>query len=178
MISLKNVPHGIAEIKETYDNPDVDGDGILDLGWAQKNLVVRPLPWPMRLSWNGETINRVQAHRLIVDSMLDALYEVGCELGMYELNPAIQDIKARKWDLWGGCFNWRNMRQYPVLSVHAFGAAVDICPALGRQGVTADAATYPQVYVQAFKKRGWIWGGDWRAPWLTDAMHFQACSGY
>ncbi len=180
MIQIKDPPDGKAEIIARYGNPDADGDMVLDAKWYADNLIVGNLPWPMRLSWTGETIKRVQAHRLVMDSLMDALYEVGKKFGLYEAGSGIgmDEVRRRNWDMWGGCFNFRRMRQYPALSVHSWGAAVDICPAIGRQGHREDIATFPQAYVNAFRSRGWDWGGAWGEQWLADAQHFQACTGY
>jgi hypothetical protein len=78
-------------------------------------------------------------------------------------------------DLFGGCFNFRFMCGAHNLSTHSWGIAVDYLPDRGRLGSREDAETYPQHVREAFVKRGFVWGGDWKTP---DAMHYQACMGY
>ena len=79
----------------------------------------------------------------------------------------------------GGTFNWRVSAGTKRLSVHAFGAAVDIN--VGRSHYWRDLAkeeTTPVAYknmipakiVEVFEKHGFIWGGWW---YHFDTMHFE-----
>lgn len=172
MISLSPVPRGIEQIRVTYGDPDADRNVTLDPEWFRANITTVEPPYPMRVSWNPDTVvNRIQCHKAVALSLLDAL-------------KAIRDFKGEAYlydhhyDYWGGCFNFRQMRGYPALSVHSWGCAVDVCPQLGRFGNLDDALTYPEFITMAFEVRGWRWGGRWRAPYSPDGMHFQACSGY
>jgi hypothetical protein len=91
-------------------------------------------------------------------------------------------------------FCWRNMTDGASLSYHAVGLAVDINPLYNpyvkRKVVKpAGAAAYldraksvkgliansQDIAVQAFKKRGWHWGGDWKT--LKDYHHFEKRGG-
>lgn len=172
MISLSPVPRGLAEIIDVYGNPDQNGDFILDPEWFRENIVKVTAPYPMRLSWRPETvIHEIQCHKSVAGSLLDALTEIRD----YKGEAYLYD---KHYDYWGGCFNFRQMRGYPALSVHSWGAAVDICPQIGRYGYVNDALAFPPIIVRAFEARGWSWGGRWRAPWVPDAMHFQAVFGY
>ena len=82
-------------------------------------------------------------------------------------------------------FNYRTIKGSKRLSAHAFGRAIDINPFNnpfvtkneirpkrafydpGKPGtLTADSPI-----VIALKKRGWIWGGDWRTS--KDYQHFE-----
>ena len=54
------------------------------------------------------------------------------------------------------------------LSTHAFGLAVDINP--GDNPYGESSTNIPPDFIQAMKRRGWVWGGDWAEP---DPMHFQ-----
>lgn len=82
-------------------------------------------------------------------------------------------------------FNYRRIENQDALSKHSYGLAIDINPRLNpyiRDGVTRPAgANYdPSVpgtitadgpVVEAFRKRGWVWGGRWRK--LKDWQHFE-----
>jgi hypothetical protein len=172
VISLLKVPHGLAEIVATYGDPDTNDDAQPDAQFERDQLIVVELPFPMVIPWRpADQVRRVKVHRLIAASLVDALQEVLEKVGLEEL-------QAMKWDRWGGCYCFRQMRGYPALSVHSWGCAVDICPDLGRFGHREDIATFPHSYVFAFASRGWDWGGSWPAKWGADAMHFQACTGY
>lgn len=147
-----------------YDNPDANGDGILDVEWATRNLQVFSLPFPLRLSWSPATvITRFQAHRLAGDRIIEALRRVSAARGYTYLRDS-------KLDRWGGCFNFRPVRGGQGLSSHAWGTAVDYCPDIGRLGSAEDARTYPRFIVEAFEAEGFTWGGLWARP---DAMHFE-----
>jgi hypothetical protein len=149
---------------DTYGNPDANNDGILDLEWTKANLQVFDLPFPMRLSWDTSTvIKRFQAHRLAGRYIFGALQAI---VGVKNLAY----LRENKLDYWGGCFNFRPMRNGRALSMHAWGIAVDINPQIGRYGSHPDADVYPQFIVKAFKDEGFIWGGDWDYP---DAMHME-----
>ena len=83
------------------------------------------------------------------------------------------------------CFNYRFVSGTKILSMHANGLAIDINPRQNpyikhntnspagssyRSGVTGTIEPHSDL-VKEFKKRGWIWGGDWRS--LKDYQHFE-----
>lgn len=78
-----------------------------------------------------------------------------------------------------GTFNWRRVAGAANLSVHSFGAAIDLNTehadywiwAGGKPGrVPAHANKYPLAIVEAFEREGFIWGGRW---YHYDTMHFE-----
>ena len=76
-------------------------------------------------------------------------------------------------------YNLRTVNGRQVLSLHAFGIAVDINPSANPScGVTAACRCYndlvtdmPREFVQAFRDAGFDWGGDWVDH--PDPMHFE-----
>jgi len=82
-------------------------------------------------------------------------------------------------------FNYRLVTGGKKLSMHAYGFAIDINPVQNpyRKGnivLPAQAVYDPNVpgtltpespVVKAFKRLGWVWGGDWKS--LKDYMHFE-----
>lgn len=79
----------------------------------------------------------------------------------------------------GGSFNWRTISGTKRLSSHSFGSAVDVNSQLGKYwkwlGVKPGKAVrydnaIPQEIVEAFERRGFIWGGKWHH---FDGMHFE-----
>jgi hypothetical protein len=150
---------------DRYGNPDANGDGILDPDWFRENIVVFEAPFPMVLSWRPKDMTRhFQAHRLAGGRIVSALSRIAAAHGL----PYLRDHKL---DRWGGCFNFRLIRGGDELSVHAWGAAVDWCPDIGRMGSAEDAATYPRFIVEAFEAEGFYWGGNWKVR--PDPMHFE-----
>lgn len=57
-------------------------------------------------------------------------------------------------------------------SNHAYGAAIDFDAE--HNGLNTGHGTMPQVVIDAFKRQGALWGGDYRGR--TDPMHFEFCS--
>jgi len=75
----------------------------------------------------------------------------------------------------GGTFTWRRIAGTDRLSVHSFGAAIDInvkYSAYWRwdKGPYRYRNQIPLVIVKAFERHGFIWGGKW---YHYDTMHFE-----
>ena len=78
-----------------------------------------------------------------------------------------------------GVFNWRRVAGQSNLSVHSFGAAVDLNTKFadywvwsgGKPGrVPVYKNKFPMEIVDIFEKHGFIWGGRW---YHYDTMHFE-----
>lgn len=78
-----------------------------------------------------------------------------------------------------GTFNWRPVAGTSQLSVHAFGAAIDISTAKSDYWrwskhppgkVSGVRAKIPEAIIAAFEEEGFIWGGNW---YHFDTMHFE-----
>lgn len=79
----------------------------------------------------------------------------------------------------GGSFNWRRISGTDRLSVHSYGAAIDLNAKLGgywqwagsKAGAVGDFENrIPLEVVQSFERYGFIWGGKWHH---YDGMHFE-----
>lgn len=186
-----------AEIKKMQDKLGVKPDGFWGpvsqarLRTHLTNLMPRPNPWPspdtgsLRLFYgqpgdesnlvsitppfpmfyDGKQVKTLRCHKKVADSLLRILKAIGksygSQLGIME---EAEDF--------GGCFNNRKKRGGSSLSVHAWGAAIDL---------DADDNTYrdtwptqadmPLEIMESFAREGWVSGG---AFWGYDAMHFQA----
>jgi hypothetical protein len=81
-----------------------------------------------------------------------------------------EKIAAYGMNLYGGAYNYRLKKGGSSLSVHSWGAAIDLDPEHNAFG--GHSRRMPIAVVNAFKAEGWIWGGDWHQP--ADPMHFQA----
>ena len=168
MVELKHIPKGLKEINKYYGNPDRDNNFELDPGWVQAHLTRFKLPFKMKLSWKNQYVTHILAHYLVGPSIIDALNEIKNFSGLIYL-------KENKFDEIGGVYNFRKMGNYPALSTHSWGIAIDINPHLGPYG---GISHMPDFIVNAFKKRGFNWGGDWPPKWASDAMHFAGNTGY
>ncbi|WP_457583362.1 M15 family metallopeptidase [Ensifer canadensis] len=78
-----------------------------------------------------------------------------------------------------GTFNWRKIAGARTLSVHSFGAAIDLNTGYadywrwagkGKSGAAPFRNRYPPEIVEVFEKHGFIWGGRW---YHFDTMHFE-----
>ena len=74
----------------------------------------------------------------------------------------------------GGTFKWRNIAGTSRLSVHSFGAAIDINVKYSAYWRWSKGKPYrnqiPAKIVQIFERHGFIWGGKW---YHYDTMHFE-----
>lgn len=160
MIKLPEVPYGRTAIELLYGDP-------YDPDFRSKHLATCTLPYFMVLSWMPDrAVQQITVHRLVLDSLQDALQEVVDLVGEEKLHEM-------SWDRWGGCYNIRPKTHGKEPSTHSWGISIDLNPHLGPYGRPAPG--YPKVFIVAFESRGWIWGGRWRTP---DPMHFQAARGY
>jgi len=174
------------EFLDKYGNPDADGDGALDQKWFYANIKMFRLPFPMYKSWGDfGAIKTFQAHKLAGDKIIAAFTKMLALASMRaeddskknmvsteEAKPdALAWLRAQKYDIWGGCFEWRKVRGGAEWSKHGFGVAVDICPDIGQLGNVEERDSYPRFIVDAFKSEGFSWGGDFIGR--VDPMHFE-----
>lgn len=156
----------IDRLVEIYGNPDANGDGLPDLKWEAQNIVRIKPPYRMFWSWNSLPVKTIAIHRLCADSLEEALIAIGKRY----------DEKQRAWyglDQCGGGYNFRTQRgNTEKLSLHAYGAAIDLSPLINRMGKKYDETQrmMPREVMAIFKGVGWTNGAFWGRP---DAMHFQ-----
>jgi len=119
------------------------------------------------VKWFGETlrVTKRQGAAAALEKVRDEL-EAKPELKRY-LSPS------------AGVFNWRKVSGAKNMSVHSFGAAVDLNTKFadywiwsgGKPGkVLKYANKYPLEIVEIFERYGFIWGGRW---YHYDTMHFE-----
>jgi len=149
-----------------YGDPDTNRDGIPDRKWESENLVRFKTPYPMVLAWNDKPLQRITIHKKCYESLERILTRIGQEF-------TEEEIRRFQLNRFGGTYNFRMTRGGTRLSIHSWGAAIDLAPTLNPLGRTHDAASFmmPEKAVKIFESEGWIWGGKWKRP---DGMHFQA----
>jgi hypothetical protein len=182
---MSKIPHGLSQILATYGNPTKNAK--LDPAWQRDNIVMVDLPYAMRASYTGaNTVRKIQFHKLGAQELREILQEiydfvrvqVKREVGFDLTTPEYDALTARRLreyglDVFSGSFVYRVMRLSSKLSTHSWGIAIDFDSY--RNGLGNHHHCIPMFAVEAFEKRGWVWGGRWKTP---DAMHFQRCSGY
>ena len=119
------------------------------------------LPAPEWMTYEGVKVKTIRCNRRVADSLERVLIMVS-EIEGFQ--PIIYD----------GCYNNRPMRGGNLPSLHARGAAIDICADTnGNLTSWPVAARMPLEVMEAFAREGWLSAG---AFWERDAMHFQATS--
>ena len=89
---------------------------------------------------------------------------------------SLTEVKKARMHLYGGCYEFRNIGGSHKLSLHSYGAAIDIDPENNprdkkyQEGV----GMMPRAVVDIFEAQGWKWGGNFSTR--PDCMHFQATS--
>jgi hypothetical protein len=136
--------------------------------WEVTNLVYIPIPWKAYLAGTSTELKRgIRVHKKVVDSLtriLDYLWEL-----FGKDQEAIEKVDLHQI---GGTYFFRARRGSRRVSMHARGAAIDIDPADNPMGRAGKGDMDPRI-VEAFKKEGWRWGGDYKGT--KDKMHFEAC---
>lgn len=131
-------------------------------------LVVIPLPYPMRLSWDKKNvITRMQCHKLVAENFKAVFADLLAHYG-YE------KIKELGIDLYGGCFNFRKMRGGSDYSRHSWGVAIDLDPERNLLKETSRTARFARPeykpMIDIFYKHGFVGLGKEKN---YDWMHFQ-----
>ena len=128
----------------------------------ESNLVTLEFPYPM--FYDGKRVAKSRCHKKVADSLLRVLTAIGRNAGTREIMEEAED--------YGGIFNFRNKRGGTSLSVHSWGAAIDLD---ADDNTFRDAwpvqADMPLEIMEEFAKEGWQSAG---AFWGYDAMHFEA----
>lgn len=101
------------QLNAKYGIPNVQGSPY---------LTKLALPYPMVLSWDKATvINSFTCHKLVKPNFEAVFNDILATYGLAE-------IKRLGIDLYGGCFNYRQMRGGTSLSRHSWGVALDLDP--------------------------------------------------
>ncbi len=86
-------------------------------------LTTISIPFPMRLAWDLKTkVKTIRCHKLIAPKLVAVLNDILKHYGLAK----IQELGI---DLYGGCFNFRQMRGGSDYSRHSWGIAIDLDPA-------------------------------------------------
>lgn len=135
-------------------------------GHAVEAQLVDVVP-PFRMTYEGSPIARIRFHKKAAAALLAALTEIWEQYGKDQ-----SKIDALGISHYDGAYNPRFIRGSTTRwSNHAFGAAIDINA--DHNGFNTGHGTMPKPVVDAFKRQGARWGGDYHGR--TDPMHFEFC---
>lgn len=130
----------------------------------EANLV--PILFPFPMFYGGKLVTKSRCHKKVHDSLLRVLTAIG------ERNAGTREVMEAAED-YGGIYNFRNKRGGTSLSVHAWGAAIDLdADDNSFRDPWPLVAGMPLEIMEEFAKEGWQSAG---AFWGYDAMHFEAC---
>jgi hypothetical protein len=133
--------------------------------WFEDN-VVRVTP-PFKMTYAGKPIKTIAIHKKCATALTAALDEIWQACGKDQ-----KKIDACGLSEYGGSFNYRLIRESSNMSNHSFAIAIDLAPSGNPLG--AKKGTMPKFAVDAFKKQGARWGGDYSGR--KDLMHFEFVS--
>lgn len=147
-----------ASLAEFYGDPNTGAPG--------RHLV--PVTPPFQMYYDGKPIAHIMFHEKAAGALLAALEEIWEH---YEKNQAKIDLLGIS--KFSGSYNPRKIRGSATRwSNHAYGAAIDLNAE--HNGFNTGHGTMPQPVIDAFKRQGALWGGDYKNR--TDPMHFEFCS--
>ncbi|MGQ3290872.1 MAG: M15 family metallopeptidase [Shinella sp.] len=166
--SLQQIyPLGACEAKPEvdFDPGRIRSDPLMMRLYGQSAKAVQADLVPVK--WFGETlrVTKRQGAAVALETVRDEL-AAKPELKRY-LTPS------------AGTFNWRKVSGAQNMSVHSFGAALDLNTKFadywvwsgGKPGkVPKYANKYPLEIIAIFEKHGFVWGGRW---YHYDTMHFE-----
>ena len=146
------------EIIKIYGKPNQQGS----------YLTTIKLPYPMRLAWDLNTsVTKMRCHKLVADDFINVFNDLLAHYG-YE------KIKELGIDLFGGCFNFRQMRGGSDYSRHSWGIAIDLDPARNLLKETSRTARFARPeykpMIDIFYKHGFVSLGKEKN---YDWMHFE-----
>lgn len=135
------------------------------------NLVSIELPFPLRISWDkAKYTSKMKCHKLVADKVKAIFEDI---LAYYGL-PKIKELGI---DLFGGCYNFRQMRGGTDWSRHSWGIAIDLDPERNTLKETKKTARFArpeyQPMIDIFYNHGFVsLGREKNYDW----MHFEAGS--
>jgi hypothetical protein len=148
-----------AQVIKKYGTPNETGAGY---------LVTVKVPYPMRIAWDTDSsVKSIRCHKLVADKLLAVFNDLLSHYGY-------DKIKELGIDLYGGCFNYRRMRNGSAWSMHAWGIAIDLDPARNTLKETKRTARFARPeykpMIDIFYKHGFISLGREKD---FDWMHFE-----
>lgn len=160
-----------ASMNAFYGDPDKNRDGLPDPEFEAAKIIRITPPYPMVLAWNLQPLSRIAIHKECAESLLAALDAVGRAIPQ-------KDREHFHLNRYGGGYMFRPIRGGSRLSIHSWGAAIDLAPELNGLGVPykppapgSNSRMMPRTVIEIFARHGWRSGAGWSRP---DAMHFQA----
>lgn len=155
-----------SQCDQFYGNPRGPGGSVVSPAWYQENIVSLTPQFAMHMG--NIPITHFPVHKKCQDSFKAWLEAVWNNAGKDPEKIALWGM-----DVFSGSFNYRVMRTSNHLSMHSYGAAIDIdAPRNGQGSGAGHFSTLKNEVVQPFLDLGGTWGGNWHGS-TQDSMHFQ-----
>jgi len=131
-------------------------------------LTTIKLPYPMKLAWDKKVVVKtMRCHKLVANNFISVFNDI---LEAY----GIKKIQELGIDLFGGCFNFRQMRGGSDYSRHSWGIAIDLHPEANGLKTPFNKALFSKPEYkklhEAFEKHGFINLGK---AYNYDTMHWE-----
>jgi len=138
-------------------------------GPVGENQTTLEVPYKLKLAWKpSTTLTKITCHEKVAKSLYTIFENT---LKIY----GEKEITKLKLDMFGGCINVRKMRGGSAMSIHSWGAAVDLDPDNNQLKWASPKAEFSKKEYNEFWKivvaEGWTSLGKERN---MDWMHFQA----
>jgi len=131
-------------------------------------LIKITLPYPMILSWDKtKKVTSIRCHKLVAEKFKAVFDDILKHYGLAE-------IEKLGINLYGGCFNFRQMRGGSDYSRHSWGVAIDLDPERNQLKETSATARFARAeykpMIDIFYKHGFLsLGREKNYDW----MHFE-----
>lgn len=126
-----------------------------------------PVIPPFQMFYDGKPVKQIRFHKKAAPALKAALDEIWKHYGRDQ--RAIDKLGI---SVYSGAYNPRFIRGSTTKwSNHAYGAAIDINAE--HNGFGTGHGNMPQPVIDAFKRQGARWGGDYSHR--SDPMHFEFC---
>ena len=152
MIATTNWPTNTPEsLGAFYGRIYLGDDGLPTESWKGTFLTQIHSPFRMRLPWAHEaSVTKITCHREVARSLHRVLGKILDHFGDAEA------VKAADYDLFGGCYAYRPVAGSNKLSLHAYGAAIQLGPMRAPKRVpTEDDRAIDKI----FNEEGWAFLG-------------------
>lgn len=156
-------PHEDPEsLNAFYGDPRGKG-GKASTKWYNENIVKWKPPYPLFYSDGRIPLKTLQIHKKCVEAFDGAFQEVAQHFSEDE-------IEEKRLNISGGTYNYRLMRGGSKLSLHAYGATIDIDPENNPYPHPWTDAGIDKDFVAILENHGFYWRGT---NGDIDPMHFQ-----
>ena len=134
----------------------------------ESNLTFASIPFPLIIAWDkSKTTRRIKCHKLVKDDVENIFKDLLREYGQNK----IEELEI---NVFGGCYNCRNMRGGSRKSMHSWGIAIDLSPEKNQLRWSRTRAQFAKPeykkMIDIFYKYGWESLGREEN---RDYMHFQ-----